>query len=280
MTDTEHRPAPPPATRWCHLRPDRFLIGLLAVEGFLFLSDRFHWFGSNKLKGWLVLTAVAAAALVSLFILPWLAAGLLGRRRFRSGIRSLSLLAVAIAIPCAWLANEMRWAERQREALQAICEIRYASAFEQPGQLGCPADWARRVFGDDFFLTVHYVFLGGPDATDALLEKLRGLRELRKLNLDQTQITDAGLEHLAGLSQLQELSIAYSPVTDAGLEHIKGLTELRELYLNSTQASDAGLEHLKGLSRLRVLWLHGTKFTHAGVEKLQQALPNCKIEHY
>ena len=51
------------------------------------------------------------------------------------------------------------------------------------------------------------------------------------------------------------------------------------LFLHGTKVSDAGLEHLKGLTQLQQLDLNGTKVTDAGVKKLQQALPNCRIEH-
>jgi hypothetical protein len=43
--------------------------------------------------------------------------------------------------------------------------------------------------------------------------------------------------------------------------------------------TDAGLEHLKALRQLQRLDLKETKVTADGVKKLQQALPNCKIEH-
>ena len=62
------------------------------------------------------------------------------------------------------------------------------------------------------------------------------------------------------------------------MEHLKGLTALQRLNLNGTQLTDAGLEHLKGLTRLQRLALRNTKVTDAGVTRLQQALPNCKIE--
>lgn len=34
--------------RWYHLSPDRFIIGLLAVEGLSLLSERFQWFTSRR----------------------------------------------------------------------------------------------------------------------------------------------------------------------------------------------------------------------------------------
>jgi hypothetical protein len=54
---------------------------------------------------------------------------------------------------------------------------------------------------------------------------------------------------------------------------------LSVLNLNRTKVTDDGLEHLKGMTSLRRLLLQRTKVTDAGVRKLQQALPNCKIEH-
>jgi hypothetical protein len=63
------------------------------------------------------------------------------------------------------------------------------------------------------------------------------------------------------------------------LQHIEGLTQLRGLLLNHTGVSDAGLEHLEGLSQLQWLFLRDTKVSDGGVKKLQQALPNCDIQH-
>ena len=67
-------------------------------------------------------------------------------------------------------------------------------------------------------------------------------------------------------------------MTDAGLEHLKGLSNLRSLDLSNTGVTDAGLEHLKGLKSLRSLDLRHTKVSDEGVSRLQEALPDCKIE--
>ena len=96
-------------------------------------------------------------------------------------------------------------------------------------------------------------------------------------------VTDADLKPLKELdvppySAINVLYIGKTQVTDAGLGHLKGLSNLHRLWFYGTQITDAGLEALKGLEHLQELHVEGTKVTEAGVKKLQQALPNCKIE--
>jgi RND family efflux transporter MFP subunit len=120
--------------------------------------------------------------------------------------------------------------------------------------------------------------LGATKITGAGLKHISGLAELQSLNLIWTQLTDAGLDYLEGLSKLQSLNLWSTKVTDTGLVHLKGLTQLQSLELGRSKVTDAGLEHLKGLTQLQSLGLAETKVTDEGVKKLQQALPNCKIE--
>ena len=121
------------------------------------------------------------------------------------------------------------------------------------------------------------LFLADTQVTAAELEHLKGMTNLQTLYLAETQITDAGLVHLKGLTKLEYLNLGRTKITDAGLEHLKGLSKLQALYLWSTEITDTGLLHLKGLTKLGRLDLLRTNVTDAGVADLQQALPNCKI---
>ena len=85
------------------------------------------------------------------------------------------------------------------------------------------------------------------EVTDADMEHLKGMTNLRKLDLKFTDVTDAGLVHLKGLTKLQTLNLYGTKITDAGLEHLKGLTGLQTLNLGGTKITDAGMVHLKGL---------------------------------
>ena len=45
--------------------------------------------------------------------------------------------------------------------------------------------------------------------------------QLEELFLDSTQITDAGLEHLRGLTQLRTVDLRNTQVTDKGVNELK-----------------------------------------------------------
>src|SRR5664279_2974941 len=88
--------------RWHCFTPDRFILGLLIVEGFLLLSEQFGWFAFNERKGLTLLIAVAACGMTLLILLLWFVTALLLRRRFQYGIRSLLALTVIVAILSSW----------------------------------------------------------------------------------------------------------------------------------------------------------------------------------
>ena len=240
--------------------PAWLVLGSLAATGLLFLSERWRWFPFNEHKGWTVLIAVAVVGGAMLVMLGWFIVALVFRWRFQFSIRSLLVLVVVVALPCSWLAVEMKKAKKQKAAVEAIVELKASvyydylndANFRDPRPLG-PA-WLQSLLGVDFFARVDRVFFYG------------------------SRVTDADLEHLTALNELQLLSFAKTAVTDAGLENLKDANELHDLILVSTDITDVGLEHLKGLRTLRTLDIRHTQVTNEGVKKLQQALPNCKIE--
>ena len=72
--------------RWFPLTPDRAVLGLLAVEGFLWLSERFHYLPFNDHKGWTVLIAVASVGVLLLMFL-WFSVSLIFHWRFQYSLR-------------------------------------------------------------------------------------------------------------------------------------------------------------------------------------------------
>jgi internalin A len=70
---------------------------------------------------------------------------------------------------------------------------------------------------------------GTPQATDAGLAHLKGLRELSCLALIGTQVTDTGLAHLTGLRNLSLLLLQGTGVSDAGVKKLQ--QSLPELWI-------------------------------------------------
>jgi hypothetical protein len=294
--------------RWYQPSPGRLLFLLLPVEAILILLN---WLQGTS-KGWAVLLAIAILAIAMLSLLVWFLLAVSCRQRFQFSIRSLLVLTVAVAIPCSWLAVEMKRAKDQRAAIEAILELkgqvllgdlRFGKDMELMVRDTAPRGpaWLVALLGPDFFEDIVSVDFTNLPIADASLESVTGLAQLRHLSLYNTNVTDVGLQHLNGLTQLHKLELVNTRITDSGLVNLKGLTRLQYLLLNDTQVTDAGLahlegltqldtlmldntevtdvglQHLKGLAKLQYLLLNGTKVTDAGVAELQKALPNCKI---
>jgi len=114
--------------------------------------------------------------------------------------------------------------------------------------------------------------------TDAGVTYLEGLPDLGTLRLISTQVTDKGLERLNRLNKLRSLSLIMSKtMTDDKLACLRGLTTLQSLTLTGPGITDAGLRQLDGFTMLRSLELMCPRVTDAGITNLQKSLPNCKI---
>ena len=207
-----------------------------------------------------------------------------------------------------WVGIKAQQARRQHAAVQAIeksgGEVLYdyqlgPDDYElQTAQPPGPT-WLRSLVGNDMFDDVVKVsiradeqmefvkalphltsleFYCSDQVSDAGLAYLRDVPQLRSLGFGISgHVTDAGLVHLSSLTQLRQLDMRYLDITDAGLEHVKGLNQLEELTLGNA-ITNTGLEQLKGLTQLKELHVWATQVTDEGVLKLQEELPNCKIQ--
>ena len=66
---------------------------------------------------------IAAVGAVFVLMLLWFLVALVFRRPFQFSLRSLLLLVVVVAIPCSWLATEMKAAREQHAAVEAIKKL-------------------------------------------------------------------------------------------------------------------------------------------------------------
>ena len=185
------------------------------------------------------------------------------RRWFQFSLRTLMIVTVIVAIPCAWLGRKIERKRRERAALKTIEEcggyVMYDYQSEEQG--GVKAEppgpkWLREILGDDFFgeATSFSSQAAADDAeTSRLKDALRELPYLKSVDMCAPHITDSGLVGFARLTQIESLH-----------------------FWMSTELTDAGVLHLKGMSGLRSLQIQG-RFSDAAISDLKRALPNCKI---
>ncbi len=120
------------------------------------------------------------------------------------------------------------------------------------------------------------LYLAGDDVTDHHVSLVKGIANVKWLNLASTSVTDEGLANLANL-KLSRLHLEKTAIGDRGLEHLKDQTELVYLNLYSSRVSNAGLKHLGELKKLRKLYVWQTAVDEEGIEWLQNQLPELEI---
>ena len=298
MADAPERPCET-RRRWFRPTPGWCVLGLLAVEGVLLLSERFEWFAFNRHKGYTVLIAVATVSAAFLLMFLWFLAALVFRWRFQFSILSLLGLAVVVALVCGRFFPEREQASLQREAVAAIRTLggtvtydyeaedlraiwRIKPARARPCRRDRQIHRGRRgragLLGVDFFADVTGVGYqkpafsihgSGPNPiSDRCLVPIGRLQRLDELDLECSHVSDGCLVKLQGLTRLRTLNLAETEVMDSGLCVVRKLTRLEVLNLRFTRVSDLGLDSLVGLTHLRELDLSFTPVTDAGLEQL------------
>jgi hypothetical protein len=115
----------------------------------------------------------------------------------------------------------------------------------------------------------------GPDT----LGLLRAIGpQLIALDLSYTRVSDADLEVLRKLPNLRELSLQHTAITDATLQRLTKHDYLERLNVYGTGVTDAGLAVLAALPRLQKLYLWQTAVTEIGLADLRRALPKLYVD--
>jgi Leucine Rich repeat len=118
--------------------------------------------------------------------------------------------------------------------------------------------------------------VGKNEPTDIAIKELGRLKQLRKLDLSNTQVGDLAMAEFGKLDQLQEL-IAGHQVTDAGVNAVAGLNQLQVLaLLNNHTVTVACIPTLKGLPALREFQVG---LNHKSKAQFRKALePRVKVK--
>ncbi len=101
--------------------------------------------------------------------------------------------------------------------------------------------------------------------TDTAVLPLKGWKNLEVLNLEGTDVTSRSFEHLAGITSLRSLRVGFSRVEDAGFENLGPLTLLEEFGFGGNKMSGRALPLLKMLPALKKVDLGGLQRTDSGL---------------
>ena len=174
--------------RWFYPTPGRLLFLLLPLEGIFLLLNWFQWMP----KGWAVLIAIAAVALTIVVMLIWFFLAYCFCWHFQFSLRSLLLLTIVVAIPFSWLAVERKRAKEQQAVINLASRVNYVWGRVYGKSPSGPA-WARQFLGEYFFTEI--VCLSAKTRfKDAEMERIRGMDDLRCLDVNSAEFTDAGWE--------------------------------------------------------------------------------------
>ena len=271
-------------SRWrCFYPTPAWLVyASLLVTAILFFSERWRWFPFNEHKGWTVLMAVTGVGVVLLLMLLWFLSALLFRLRFQFSIRLLLVLVVVVALPCSWMAVEMKKAKEQKEAVDGLrnsgCRIWYhgdGHLFE--GYVGperislnpSQPPWLLKLFGFEFFHGVDQVDIESDLSDDELaksMSRFANLPEVQILKLKSLRLSNNGLAPLEIVESIKTLEIDMAEhgehaLNDEGLKHIAAMKQLETLVIMASDVTDDGVSTLHGLAKLKCLILHADNIT-------------------
>lgn len=97
------------------------------------------------------------------------------------------------------------------------------------------------------------------------------------LNLENAKVTDAGIQSLPELVDLRCLDLDSTEITDSALHKVASFGSLEELWLENTAVTDTGLAFLFSLKKLRFISLVDCAISDAAAELLRQAMPGLEV---
>ena len=117
-----------------------------------------------------------------------------------------------------------------------------------------------------------------PFNKNSLQNLLKIKQQLVILKLTNLPIDDHDIKMLSELKNIKKLNVENTFITDNGISYLKQLSELEQLNLYATNITDEGLNQLAALKKLSALYLWKTKVTSEGVEKFKKTHPTVNIE--
>ncbi len=129
--------------------------------------------------------------------------------------------------------------------------------------------------------SLYFLQLNATSLSDAFLENLQPLPELKDLGMRGTLVTNAGMKYLSRHSNLEQLDVYSTEIDDSGVERLVDCQSLTYLGLSMTNVTDRVFQHLTKLPNLTDADLTANDpVTTEAVLAFEKAHPKCDIEWY
>ncbi|HUS07472.1 MAG TPA: hypothetical protein VMZ52_14290 [Bryobacteraceae bacterium] len=114
--------------------------------------------------------------------------------------------------------------------------------------------------------------------TDRSIETIDSLQSIQALNLKGAKFTDAGLNRLTRLKQLKRLDLGETNLSAIGLASLKNFPLLEQIsFYKAKRVADDVVPILAALPNLRWVDLTGTAITATGIQSLKAVHQQCTV---
>ena len=196
------------------------------------------------------------------------------KTKFQFRIRSIALIATAIAILCALITHWISLGRAQTRRLDELRKDGINVGYKIP-----PNSVHRKVaemLGNDVVASPKELFFNSPHDERIDMNSFLQIKTIDHLVFNTTGIQDEDLKRLEELPNLMHLNLSSTSITDAGIEHLRNLN-LISLHVERLAISDNCIEAIAGIRSLKWLSITSGTFSIDALAKLNNSLPGCHI---
>jgi Leucine-rich repeat (LRR) protein len=113
--------------------------------------------------------------------------------------------------------------------------------------------------------------------TDEGAEALKGLSQLRVLNLPQSRVGSKSIQAWSKLSNLEHVRLGGSQLDDAAVAALAGLPNLQSLHLIGPAITEAGLQSLSKATKLSSLYVDDCPLSDSAWQQLKNSRPDLHV---
>ena len=126
-------------------------------------------------------------------------------------------------------------------------------------------------------LSVQFYGISG-FSSNAIEELLPLKQQVTELSLARMPVKDDDLKTISRFTNIKKLNLNYTDITGEGLKHIKTLKHLQQLSLSGTKVKASSLAYIDSLPALSKLFLWDTPIDSTGFKALKSRYAKLKIE--